>query len=146
MADQQLNLGWSVERRPDFLEFHFYWKGHMKRGHVVEIFGVWVCQALTDINRYIDLVANSLAYDKCVGSYELANAFEPQLLKPDASTVANCRSYNLSRPEPPRWPTSTSAALGSSMRWLLLLAAWILLRCFRSCRQCENASLRSIAG
>ena len=109
-------------------------EGHVKRGDIVDAFGVWVWQVLTDTNRYIGLVANSLAYDKYAGSYAHTNAFEPQFLKSDAGTVTNCRSHNLSRSEPPRWPTSRSAALGSSMRWLLLLAAWILQRGFRSCR------------
>ena len=85
MAGQQPELRWSVERRLEFIEFRLYWEGRVNRGDIVDTFGVSVNQSSTDINRYIGMAPDNLAYDKSARTYVRAQAFSPILLKPNAS-------------------------------------------------------------
>jgi len=85
MAGQQPELRWSVERRLEFIEFRLYWEGRVNRGDIVDTFGVSVNQSSTDINRYIGMAPDNLAYDKSARTYVRTEAFSPKFLKPSAS-------------------------------------------------------------
>lgn len=51
----------------------------------MEAFGVSVNQASTDLNRYIGMAADNIAYDKSARTYIRGQKFNPLFLKPDAS-------------------------------------------------------------
>ena len=57
----------------------------MNRGDIVDTFGVSVNQSSTDINRYIGMAPDNLAYDKSARTYVRTEAFTPIFLKPSAS-------------------------------------------------------------
>ncbi|ADM09206.1 hypothetical protein PB2503_05667 [Parvularcula bermudensis HTCC2503] len=77
-------LRWGVERRLEFIEFRLYWEGHVNRGDLMEVFGVSVNQASTDLNRYLELAPGNMAYDKSERTYVRADGFAPKFLEPDA--------------------------------------------------------------
>jgi len=85
MAGKQPELRWSVERRLEFIEFRLYWEGRVNRGDIVDTFGVSVNQSSTDINRYIGMAPDNLAYDKSARTYVRTDAFRPKFLKPSAT-------------------------------------------------------------
>ncbi|MCF6328902.1 MAG: WYL domain-containing protein [Henriciella sp.] len=85
MAGQQPELRWSVERRLEFIEFRLYWEGRVNRGDIVDTFGVSVNQSSTDINRYIGMAPDNLAYDKSARTYVRTDDFIPKFLKPSAT-------------------------------------------------------------
>lgn len=85
VAGQQPELRWSVERRLEFIEFRLYWEGRVNRGDIVDTFGVSVNQSSTDINRYIGMAPDNLAYDKSARTYVRTDAFRPKFLKPSAT-------------------------------------------------------------
>lgn len=77
-------LRWGIERRLEFIEFRLYWEGHVNRGDLMEVFGVSVNQASTDLNRYLELAPGNMAYDKSERTYVRADGFAPKFLEPDA--------------------------------------------------------------
>lgn len=79
------DLRWGVERRLEFIEFRLFWEGHVNRGDLMEIFGISVQQASTDLNRYLGLAPANMAYDKSARTYVRGSDFAPCFLKPDAS-------------------------------------------------------------
>ncbi len=85
VAGQQPELRWSVERRLEFIEFRLYWEGRVNRGDIVDTFGVSVNQSSTDINRYIGMAPDNLAYDKSARTYVRTDDFNPIFLKPSAT-------------------------------------------------------------
>ena len=84
-AGKQPELRWSVERRLEFIEFRLYWEGRVNRGDIVDTFGVSVNQSSTDINRYIGMAPDNLAYDKSARTYVRTGNFSPKFLKPSAT-------------------------------------------------------------
>jgi predicted DNA-binding transcriptional regulator YafY len=85
VAAGKADLRWGVERRLEFIEFRLFWEGHVNRGDLMGAFGVSVNQASTDLNRYIGMAAENIAYDKSARSYIRGPNFTPLFLKPDAS-------------------------------------------------------------
>jgi len=79
------NLSWGVERRLEFIEFRLFWEGHVNRGDLMEMFGISVQQASTDLNRYLGLAPANMVYDKSARTYVRGDNFAPLFLKPDAS-------------------------------------------------------------
>jgi len=79
------DLRWGVERRLEFIEFRLFWEGHVNRGDLMDVFGVSVNQASTDLNRYIGMAPDNMVYDKSARAYIRGAKFEPLFLKPDAS-------------------------------------------------------------
>jgi len=77
-------LRWGVERRLEFIEFRLYWEGHVNRGDLMEVFGVSVNQASTDLNRYLELAPGNMLYDKSERTYVRGDHFAPKFLQPDA--------------------------------------------------------------
>lgn len=77
-------LRWGVERRLEFIEFRLFWEGHVNRGDLMEAFGVSVNQASTDLNRYIAMAPDNMAYDKSSRTYLRSSSFAPRFLEPDA--------------------------------------------------------------
>lgn len=77
-------LRWGVERRLEFIEFRLYWEGHVNRGDLMEVFGVSVNQASTDLNRYLELAPGNMLYDKSERTYVRGDDFAPKFLQPDA--------------------------------------------------------------
>jgi predicted DNA-binding transcriptional regulator YafY len=82
---QKADLRWGVERRLEFIEFRLFWEGRVNRGDLMGAFGVSVNQASTDLNRYIGMAADNIAYDKSARTYIRGQKFHPLFLKPDAS-------------------------------------------------------------
>jgi hypothetical protein len=78
-------LRWGVERRLEFIDFRLFWEGHVNRGDLMEAFGVSVNQASTDLNRYIAMAPDNMAYDKSSRTYIRSSSFAPRFLEPDAS-------------------------------------------------------------
>ncbi len=85
MTEEKADLRWGVERRLEFIEFRLFWEGHVNRGDLMEAFGVSVNQASTDLNRYLGMAPDNMAYDKSARTYIRGNNFAPLFLKPDAS-------------------------------------------------------------
>lgn len=79
------DLRWGVELRLEFVEFRLFWEGHVNRGDLMDMFGISVQQASTDLNRYLGLAPDNMAYDKRAKTYVRGAAFAPLFLKPDAS-------------------------------------------------------------
>src|SRR4051812_25458009 len=82
---KKTDLRWGVERRLEFIEFRLFWEGRVSRADLMNMFGVSVNQASTDLNRYIGIAPDNMVYDKCARTYVRGTQFEPLLLKPDAS-------------------------------------------------------------
>jgi len=82
---EKADLRWGVERRLEFIEFRLFWEGHVNRGDLMGAFGVSVNQASTDLNRYIGMAAENIAYDKSARTYIRGPKFIPLFLRPDAS-------------------------------------------------------------
>jgi hypothetical protein len=78
-------LRWGVERRLEFIEFRLFWEGHVNRSDLIDVFGVSVNQASTDLNRYIAMAPDNMAYDKSSRTYIRCSGFEARFLEPDAS-------------------------------------------------------------
>ena len=57
----------------------------MNRGDLMDAFGVSVNQASTDLNRYLGMAPDNMAYDKSARTYIRGSNFDPMILKPDAS-------------------------------------------------------------
>ena len=85
MTEEKADLRWGVERRLEFIEFRLFWEGHVNRGDLMEAFGVSVNQASTDLNRYLGMAPDNMAYDKSARTYIRGADFSPLFLKPDAS-------------------------------------------------------------
>ncbi|MCA3449865.1 MAG: WYL domain-containing protein [Rhodobacter sp.] len=84
MGAEKADLRWGIERRLEFIEFRLFWEGHLNRGDLMGAFGVSVNQASTDLNRYIGMASNNIAYDKSARTYIRGPKFTPLFLKPDA--------------------------------------------------------------
>ena len=84
MGAEKADLRWGIERRLEFIEFRLFWEGHVNRGDLMGAFGVSVNQASTDLNRYIGMASNNIAYDKSARTYIRGPKFTPLFLKPDA--------------------------------------------------------------
>lgn len=85
MAEPDKGLKWGIERRLEFIEFRLFWDGHVNRSDLMDHFGVSINQASTDLNRYLAMSPENMAYDKSGRAYIRAAEFSPLFLKPDAS-------------------------------------------------------------
>jgi hypothetical protein len=85
VTEEKTDLRWGIERRLEFIEFRLFWEGHVNRGDLMEAFGVSVNQASTDLNRYLGMAPDNMAYDKSARTYIRGPKFTPLFLKPDAS-------------------------------------------------------------
>lgn len=93
MNENRSDLRWGVERRLEFIEFRLFWEGHVNRGDLMDMFGISVQQASTDLNRYLGLAPDNMSYDKSAKAYVRGSDFTPLFLKPDASRyLAQLRS------------------------------------------------------
>jgi len=57
----------------------------VNRGDITDVFGVSKNQASTDLNRYLSIAPENMAYDKSAKAYLRGSDFEPVFLKPNAS-------------------------------------------------------------
>lgn len=85
MNAEKTELRWGVEQRLEFIEFRLFWEGYVNRGDITDVFGVSTNQASTDLNRYLGIAPDNMAYDKSAKAYLRGSDFEPVFLKPDAS-------------------------------------------------------------
>ena len=53
--DSDSGLRRGVQSRLEFIEFRLFWEGHVNRSDLIEVFGVSINQASTDLNRYLGL-------------------------------------------------------------------------------------------
>ena len=59
--------------RLSFIDWRMLTEGSIRRGHLVETFGVSMAQASGDINNFIRAYPDALSYDKTVKQYVPAN-------------------------------------------------------------------------
>lgn len=85
VGKERTGLRWGVERRLEFIEFRLFWEGHVNRGDLIDAFSISVNQASTDLNRYLGMAADNMAYDKSAKSYVRSPEFTAQFLQPEAS-------------------------------------------------------------
>ncbi len=85
MEADNAGLRWGIERRLEFIEFRLFWEGHVNRSDLMDAFGVSVNQASTDLNRYIAMAPDNMAYDKSSRTYIRSSGFAARFLEPDAS-------------------------------------------------------------
>jgi len=85
VSEEPKDLRWGVERRLEFIEFRLFWEGHLNRGDLIDVFGISVQQASTDLNRYLNLAPDNMLYDRSAKSYIRGPDFSPIFLTPDAS-------------------------------------------------------------
>ena len=85
MRQNRTDFRWGVERRLEFIEFRLFWEGYVNRGDLIDVFGISVQQASTDLNRYLGLAPENMAYDKSAKAYVRGSDFAPLFLKPNAS-------------------------------------------------------------
>lgn len=78
-------LRWGVEQRLEFIEFRLFWEGRVNRSDLMEQFGLSVNQASSDLNRYLALAPDNMAYDKSVRTYLRGPAFACRFRPPDAA-------------------------------------------------------------
>ncbi len=78
------DLRWGVGKRLEFIEFRLFWEGRVNRSDLMEQFGISVNQASADLNRYIALAPNNMAYDKSARTYVRGPDFGAKLSQPDA--------------------------------------------------------------
>ena len=84
-VDEKPSLRWGVERKLEFIEFRLFWEGYVNRSDLIETFNESANQASSDLNRYLTLAPDNMAYDKSARTYVRASAFKHLFLKPDAS-------------------------------------------------------------
>ena len=95
MNEGHANLRWGVERRLEFIEFRLFWEGHVNRSDLVDLFGISVPQASTDLNRYLGLAPQNMVYDKSAKAYVRGPDFSPLFLQPAADRyLAQLRSVS----------------------------------------------------
>lgn len=85
VGEERTDLRWGVERRLEFIEFRLFWEGHVNRSDLIDTFGISVQQASTDLNRYLGMAPDNMAYDKSAKTYVRGLDFSAVFLKPDAS-------------------------------------------------------------
>jgi hypothetical protein len=85
MTESTKSMTWSVERRLEFVEFRIFWDGQIRRGDLGLKFGISTQQASMDLNRYQEMAAGNLTYDKSKKAYVSTPQFEPQFYDPSAS-------------------------------------------------------------
>lgn len=83
--NSQSGLRRGVESRLEFIEFRLFWEGHVNRSDLVDVFGVSINQASTDLNRYLGLAESNMVYDKSARTYIRTSSFAPVLHQPDAA-------------------------------------------------------------
>jgi predicted DNA-binding transcriptional regulator YafY len=81
---EKIKLRWGVEQRLEFIEFVLFWEGMIKRGDLMDRFGVSVPQASADIKQYREIAPNNIEYDGQLKRYIAADAFLPALTEPNA--------------------------------------------------------------
>jgi hypothetical protein len=79
-------VGWSQERRLEFIEFRLLWEGKFNRGELVEFFGTSIQQASLDLARYMELAPGNLEYDRSEKVYKARTRFKAVFTQPDART------------------------------------------------------------
>jgi len=85
MGDDKPSLRWGVEQKLQFIEFRLFWEGHVNRSDLIDKFGVSQNQASGDLNRYIALAPDNMAYDKSGKTYVRSPSFSPLFLEPNAT-------------------------------------------------------------
>ena len=83
--DSDSGLRRGVESRLEFIEFRLFWEGHVNRSDLIDIFGVSINQASTDLNRYLGLAEANMVYDKSARTYVRSSSFTPVFHQPDAA-------------------------------------------------------------
>lgn len=83
--DSDSGLRRGVESRLEFIEFRLFWEGHVNRSDLIEVFGVSINQASTDLNRYLGLAEANMVYDKSARTYVRSSSFSPVFHQPDAA-------------------------------------------------------------
>lgn len=84
MGKERTYLRWGVQRRLKFIEFRLFWEDHVNRSDLIDVFGISVQQASTDLNRYLGMAPDNMVYDKSAKTYVRDSGFSPIFLQPDA--------------------------------------------------------------
>lgn len=76
MINQYNENNWAVRERLRYIENCAWWKGFVNRQDLTEMFGVSMAQASTDMQRFLDLSPDSLAYNLRLKRYEARSTME----------------------------------------------------------------------
>jgi len=75
---------WSVEQRLEFIDFRLFWEGHVNRSDLIDLFGVSVPQASSDLAKYQEAAKDNAVYDKTRKTYVAGPQFKPVFFEPSA--------------------------------------------------------------
>lgn len=78
-------LRWGPEKRLEFIEFRCFWEGGIRRGDIMDRFGVSVPQASNDLSLYQKMEPENLRYDTREKRYVPTASFRPRFLNPSAN-------------------------------------------------------------
>jgi hypothetical protein len=67
-------MTWSADRRLDYIDWSIATRSSLRRSDIVQTFGVSMAHASADINAFIALYPDALAYDKSAKCYVPAKA------------------------------------------------------------------------
>lgn len=75
---------WSVAQRLDFIENTLYWRGRINRSDLVNQYRITLPQASADLQSYLKLAGDGVAYDLRQKAYLATDTFKPKLSEPNA--------------------------------------------------------------
>jgi len=78
-------IKWDIKRRFEFIEFHVFWQGPLKRVHLTDNFGISTVQASKDIKTYKGLAPDNLVYDPSTKTYSSSKIFVPLFISIEPS-------------------------------------------------------------
>lgn len=83
------NLKWEVARRLEEIEMCLYWKGHVQRANLIDVFGISPQQASADFAHYQEIAPENMLFNGSLKRYEPTERFTPVLVSPEVD--AYCR-------------------------------------------------------
>jgi hypothetical protein len=84
VSKERKKARWSVEQRLEFIDFRLFWEGHVNRSDLIDLFGVSVPQASSDLTQYQEAAKGNAVYDKTRKTYVAGPRFKPVFFEPSA--------------------------------------------------------------
>lgn len=81
----QGTIKWDIKRRFEFIEFHVFWEGPLKRAHLTKNYGISTVQASKDIKTYKSLAPENLLFNSSTKTYSSSETFAPLFINTDPS-------------------------------------------------------------
>lgn len=79
------SVKWDLRRRFEFIEFHVFWEGPLKRIHLTDNFGISTVQASKDIKAYREKAPDNLIYSPSTKTYSSSDSFVPIFISTEPS-------------------------------------------------------------